>query len=234
MQSRRYALQVALVTGTPFADIRDHADALANDTAALFGAYSPEAINAQSQLLYSATRMGEAPRAAVFFAHAARAQLRLRGHPHWETSNAVRRAADAMALVDASSEATTNDEALKTATEVALVLEELPQGMSTPRVLAECVLARADLQQGRIDSARSRMQALLTRMQAPQAPALYPQALTRALTVHGQILVAGGDLAAAREALTQAIATESTFTDAAEAARWTATARNALKSLDAR
>jgi hypothetical protein len=52
--------------------------------------------------------------------------------------------------------------------------------------------------------------------------------------VHGQILLAGGDLAAAREALTQAIATESTFTDAAEAARWTATARNALKSLDAR
>ncbi|MFN7315126.1 MAG: protein kinase domain-containing protein [Phycisphaerae bacterium] len=234
MQSRRYALQVALLTGTPFADIRDHADALATDTATLFGANSPEAINAQSQLLYSAMHMGEAPRAAVFFAHAARAQLRLRGHPHWETSNAVRRAAEAIALIDASSEATTSDEALKTATEVALVLEELPQGMSTARVLAECVLARADLQQDRIDSARNRMQALLTRMQAPQAPALYPQALTRALTVHAQALLAGGELVAAREALTQAIATESTFTDATEAARWTDTARNTLKSLDAR
>ncbi|MFN5945527.1 MAG: hypothetical protein ACK46I_10635, partial [Phycisphaerae bacterium] len=67
-----------------------------------------------------------------------------------------------------------------------------------------------------------------------QAPALYPQALTRALTVHAQALLAGGELVAAREALTQAIATESTFTDATEAARWTDTARNTLKSLDAR
>ncbi|MFN7614399.1 MAG: hypothetical protein ACK5P8_04300, partial [Phycisphaerae bacterium] len=144
-------------------------DAMAPATATLFRAHTPAALPAPSQRLYSATHTGEAPRAAVFFAHAARAQLRLRGHPHWDPSNAVRRAAEAIALIDASSEATTSDEALKTATEVALVLEELPQGMSTARVLAECVLARADLQQDRIDSARNRMQALLTRMQAPQA-----------------------------------------------------------------
>lgn len=234
MQTRRYALQVALATGTPPAELRDHLDGLADDAAALFGAYSPEAINAQSQIMYAVMQKGEAARSAVFFAHAARAQFRLRGYPHWETSNAVRRAADAMAMLDSHGETSLSDQTAKAATEVALVLDELPQGLSTARVLAECILARADLQQDRAESARSRMAALLTRMQAPQAPALYPQARTRALTVFAQTLLAAGETPAAREALAEALATQPTYTDPAEASRWIAPARNLLESLDAR
>lgn len=234
MQCRRYALQAALQTGTPLADVRDHVTALANDAAALFGAYSPEAINAQSFVWILAGAQGDAPAAAVFFAHAARAQLRLRGHPHWETSNAVRRAADAMRAVDFASETATSDAAIKAANEVSLVLEELPQGMSTARVLAECVLARADLQAGRVETARSRMQSLLARMQAPQAPALYPQAHTRAWTVQGQILLAAGETAAAQAALTRAVETQATFPSPADAEVWTAPARRLLETLEAR
>ncbi len=234
MQSRRYALQVALTTGTPTKDVQTHVDGLADDAATLFGTYSPEAINALSQIMYSAMQLGEPAQAAVFFSHAARAQYRLRGHPHWETSNAVRRAADAMALLDAATQTATTDDDAKAATEVTLVLEELPQGLSTARVLAECVLARADLQQGRVESARTRMSALLTRMQAPQAPALYPQARTRAWTINAETLLAAGEVQAAHDALAQALATESTFGDPAEAARWIAPARKLLESLDAR
>jgi hypothetical protein len=231
--ARRYAVQTlfersrnATTVAPRKVSLDAHIAAIDTDAAALFGPYSPEHINTMFGIRYASIGADTTDRSATFFAHTAAAQLKLRGHPHWETGNALRATSLALENLDPSTPAS-----LAAAHEVVTALEPFPQGISTPRVLAECIIAQADLLASNHHLARTRVEALLTRMQAPQAPLLYPQAWTQTYTLHGDCLLAANDIAGAKHAFEQAVAKQSDFLTPEIADKWLEVARFRLSTI---
>jgi tetratricopeptide (TPR) repeat protein len=200
--------------------VRRHADLLQQEATKMFGAWSPEYINTMTSLMGAGIEHRATDESAVYFAQAAAAQLRMRGRDHWETRNALNMAWYTIGRVDAASPG-----AAKAADAVILALKEFPQGVTTPAVIAECLLAKIDVAAGQSKSAMERLDRVELSMRAPQAPKLSPHAWARLQTVRGECLKAMGRLEEAKAAFDEAVATTPQFQRPDEAEEWTREAR---------
>ncbi|CAG0952030.1 eukaryotic-like serine/threonine-protein kinase [Phycisphaerales bacterium] len=221
--ARRSAVGAVLACGAEIESVRPHVRLLEGEARELFGAWSPEYMNTMGSPMISGIEDRPTEESAAYFAQAAAAQLRLRGRDHWETGNALYAASYAIGKVDAKSPG-----AADSAGRVIAALREFPQGISTPGVVAECVLARIDLAAGKTASAMERLEAVLRRVRAPQAPALQPQAWARLHTVRGECFSALGKPEEADLAFREAVATAAKFRRADEGEEWTKDARKHL------
>jgi len=220
--SRRALLTVLCDAKVPHAELAHEIEAMRRDAEEVFGAWSPEYMNTMGVTMRPWLDNPEP--IAVHAAWTARAQFRLRGQNHWETSNAIRNGIYSLGRVSLDSPT-----AAQTADSVVEALSEFPQGLSSPSVIAHCLLVRLDLRAGRTDQATQRMAGLLARMQAPQAPTLYPHAWARAHTVHGECLEALGRSDEARAEYEKAVGYAASFPHDEERARWTGDAAEHLQ-----
>jgi len=222
--TQRLALSTLIDTGDAPSAHRDEVDQLQARAEAVFGAWTPEFINTLNGVMYPDIRGRSSPRSAVYFAHAARAQARLRGPRHWETGNAIRPARDALGFMPPDVPG-----AREAATEVIHLLDEFPQGVTSPSAIATGLLARIEINDGAADVGLARIDEMLARMRAPQAPSLAMHAWASILTARAECLIALGRKAEAREALQEALATEPRFIPQADASLWLQHPRGLLR-----
>lgn len=196
---------------------------MTRDAADTFGEWSPEYMNCVGSVEGATLAYGSSVQASLFYARACRAQLRLRGREHWETNNMLLATRMAMAGL------LPNDPGVvDAATEVEAIMAEFPQGLSTPGVLATCLLAEGENGLSKHTDALARLEALSARVHAPQAVRLTPHALARLYTVRGTTLESLERREEAMDSYRAAAALRAQFQDGGDAIWWTRVARERL------
>lgn len=189
----------------------------------VFGAWGAEYMNTMTMAMWTALDKRDTTDAAVYFARASRAHLRLRAGFHWETTNSLLAARYAAGRMDH-----TKPGAAQAARDIIAALAEFPQGLTAAGVVAECVLARTEIAAGTPLAGLSRIDAVLLIVNAPQAPELQEPAWVRLLTVRGECLEALGRLDNAKHEYRVALEHAARIADPVLAAEWSKEAREYL------
>lgn len=221
--ARRAAVGAVVSATADIESVRPHVAILEEEAIDMFGAWSPEYLNTMGSAMVSGIEDRPTDESAVYFARAARVQLRLRGQDHWETANALGMSRFTVGRLDPKSPG-----AAAAASAVLDAMREFPQGITTPGVIAACVLARIDLDAANPNAALGRLDTLWASLRAPQAPSLLPHAWARFHTVRGECLAALGRTEEANAAYRDAVATAAKFRHPDEAEEWTRSARERL------